>query len=141
MSFRGAEAAFFAAVLRADVPDFFAAALEVRAVVPDFLAAVPLAFAVAAFFAAAAEPLAAFFAVVPLAFAADAFFAVVPEVFAAVLAFFAPVLRAAEDAEVRPAPLPPLPPDFRGCTSISKFASSRTLRSPLMNPKHSMFPV
>ena len=137
----GAEDAFFSAVafavapvdflppalaVRADVPDFFAAEFAVRAVAPGFFAAVPFVF----------EP-------VP-----EAFFAPVPGVFAPVL-FFAPEFRAAEDAEARPVLLPlPLrapaerpPLCFRGCVSISKFASSRVLRSPLMNPKHSMFPV
>lgn len=133
----GAEDAFFFAVapadflppapeVRADVPDFFAAEFAVRAVAPGFFATVPFVF----------EP-------VP-----EAFFAPVPGVFAPVL-FFAPEFRAAEDAEARPVPLPlPLrapaerpPLCFRGCVSISKFASSRALRSPLMNPKHSMFPV
>ena len=115
-----------AVAVRADVPDFFAAEFAVRAVAPE------------AFFA----PAFAVRAVVP-----EAFFA--PAADAPVVAFFAPEFRAAEDAEARPVPLPlPLrapaerpPLCFRGCVSISKFASSRALRSPLMNPKHSMFPV
>ena len=146
----GAEDAFFFAVafavapadflppapeVRADVPDFFAAEFAVRVVAPEAFFAP--AFAVRApvgFFAPALEvlvdaPVLAFFVLVP--------------------ATFAPEFRAAEDAEARPVPLPlPLrapakrpPLCFRGCVSISKFASSRALRSPLMNPKHSMFPV
>lgn len=131
----GAEDAFFFAVapadflppalaVRADVPDFFAVEFAVRVVAPEaFFAPAFAVRAVAAFFAPAAD--------------------------APVVAFFAPEFRAAEDAEARPVPLPlPLrapaerpPLCFRGCVSISKFASSRALRSPLMNPKHSMFPV
>ena len=65
---------------------------------------------------------------------------------------FAPAaeFRAAEDAEVRFAPLPlpflplpdvrPLPLRLRDC-SISKLVNSRALRSTLMNSNHSMFPV
>ena len=142
----GAEDAFFFAVapvdflppaleVRADVPDFFAVEFAVRVVAPEAFFAP--AFAVRApvgFFAPALEvlvdaPVLAFFVLVP--------------------ATFAPEFRAAEVAEARPVPLPlPLrapaerpPLCFRGCVSISKFASSRALRSPLMNPKHSMFPV
>ena len=138
MRLPGAEDAFFFAVapvdflppalaVRADVPDFFAVEFAVRAVAPEaFFAPTFAVRAPVVFFAPALEvlvdaPVLAFFVLVP--------------------ATFAPESRAAEDAEVRPAPLPPLPPDFRGCTSISKFASSRALRSPLMYPKHSMFPV
>ena len=108
------------AEVRADAPvAFFAPVADVRAVAPDFFA-----------------PVAGVRAVVPVFFApAPEARVVVPE------AFLPPALRAAEDAEVRTAPLPPLPACFRGCVSISKFASSRALRSLLMNPKHSMFPV
>ena len=148
MRFLGADDAFFFAAafaiapvgflppapeVRADVPDFFAPAFAVVAVVPGFFAAELAVRMVAP----------GFFAAVPFVFEA------VPEAFFAPVVFFAPAFRAAEDAEVRPAPLPlPFrapaerpPPDFRGCVSISKFASSRALRSPLMNPKLSMFPV
>ena len=137
----GEEDAFFFAValvdflppalaVRADVPDFFAVEFAVRVVAPEALFSPAFAVrAVAAFFAPAEDAPAAFFVLVP--------------------ATFAPEFRAAEDAEARPVPLPlPLrapakrpPLCFRGCVSISKFASSRALRSPLMNPKHSMFPV
>ena len=112
------------AALRVDAPAFFGLVPEVRAGVP------------AAFFAVPADEPAAFFVLALLVLAVG------------LAAFFAPGFRAAEDAEVRFAPLPLRPPEvrlpplcFRGCTSISKFASSRALRSPLMNPKHSMFPV
>ena len=137
----GAEDAFFFAVapvdflppaleVRADVPDFFAVEFAVRVVAPEaFFAPAFAVRAPDAFFAPAEDAPAAFFVPVPAA--------------------FAPEFRAAEDAEARPVPLPlPLrapaerpPLCFRGCVSISKFASSRALRSPLMNPKHSMFPV
>ena len=143
----GAEDAFFFAVapvgflppalaVRADVPDFFAVEFAVRVVAPEafFAPAFAVRVVVPAFFVPALEglvdaPVLAFFVLVP--------------------ATFAPEFRAAEDAEARPVPIPlPLrapaerpPLCFRGCVSISKFASSRALRSPLMNPKHSMFPV
>ena len=137
----GAEDAFFFAVapvdflppalaVRAEVPVFFAAEFAVRVVAPEaFFAPAFAVRAPDAFFAPAEDAPAAFFVPVPAA--------------------FAPEFRAAEDAEARPVPLPlPLrapaerpPLCFRGCVSISKFASSRALRSPLMNPKHSMFPV
>ncbi|MGN0183600.1 MAG: hypothetical protein ACI4AL_00675 [Aristaeellaceae bacterium] len=122
--------------VRADVPDFFAVEFAVRVVAPEafFVPAFAVRVVVPAFFAPALEflvdaPVLAFFVLVP--------------------ATFAPEFRAAEVAEARPVPLPlPLrapaerpPLCFRGCVSISKFASSRALRSPLMNPKHSMFPV
>ena len=145
MRLPGAEDAFFFATAFAVVPvDFLPPELAVRAVVPDFFAAEFAVRAVApeTFFAPAfaVRAPAAFFA--PAADAPAAFFA--PDVEA-----FAPEFRAAEVAEARPVPLPlPLrapaerpPLCFRGCVSISKFASSRALRSPLMNPKHSMFPV
>ena len=100
--------------------------------------------------AAAPFPLPELFAgdLAGLAFFADApDFPLVPV--EAFVARFEPALRAAEGAEVRFAPLPlplrapveRLPLFFRGCVSISKFASSRALRSPLMNPQHSMLPV
>ena len=147
----GAEAAFFFAAtfavapvgflppaleVRADVPDFFAAEFAVRAVAPE-------AFFAPAFAVRAPE---AFFAVEFAVRAPVCFFVPAGD---APAVFLAPEFRAAEVAEVRPVPLPlPLrapaerpPLCFRGCVSISKFASSRALRSPLMNPKHSMFPV
>lgn len=153
----GAEDAFFFAVapadflppalaVRADVPDFFAVEFAVRVVAPEALFSPAFAVrVVVAFFAPAAEVPESFFAPA-LEVLVDApvlaFFVLVP-------ATFAPEFRAAEDAEARPVPLPlPLrapakrpPLCFRGCVYISKFASSRALRSPLMNPKHSMFPV